>query len=542
MLITHALASALLLTSSAFSRASAATLDRRAPASNYPVSVSRGADSTGFGFTNVQDNLYSATITVNGVAFQVQLDTGSADTWIDPLSVGGAVPPNLIYTNYNATTTYLDGSSGAGPIVLADVTFGSYTIKNQAITLGYGNGESDTMNGLLGLGGSSRSQIYATLMNTSYADNAKAMLYNLFAHEPDRPDYVTWLMSRTELGDGSGGVLTVSEVLANMTDILDAPQLNSLMSGEWVYWLDGIYINGRFFGGHSNVTQQYKSAGISVPSENSTVAVFDSGTSLILAPEYYAHLIYQDVPGASAVYADGDLVYVVPCDTKLNISWSVEGNIYPMHPIDVVTINETPQGVICSGTIRGSDNSALLIDWILGDAFLRNVYHLYGYGNSSAIRADPYIKLLSVVDQAQAWAEADAMIQARVQAHEYNLTASHTSTPATVRPSYTGQVPSVSLTYVPESSTASAAGNTHLAAAGALAESDSNSGQGGKPVDLSGLERNSYIIMGLLSGVIVLLLAVVGMSVKAARANRRYEPLVPPVGVKGFEMDRPYDR
>ena len=126
----------------------------------------------------------------------------------------------------------------------------------------------------------------------------------MFAHEPDRPDYMTWLMSRTELGDSSGGVLTVctsplrtvssshmlteyhcvlcsspAEVLANMTDILDAPQLNSLRLGEWTYWLDGIYVNGRFVGGHSNVTDQYKNAGLTVPSANSTVATFDTGTS-----------------------------------------------------------------------------------------------------------------------------------------------------------------------------------------------------------------------------------------------------------------------
>ena len=48
--------------------------------------------------------------------------------------------------------------------------------------------------------------------------------------------------------------------------------------------------------------------------------------------------------------------------------------------------------------------------------------------------------------------------------------------------------------------------------------------------------------MGLLGGVIVLLLAVVGISFKAARANRRYQPLVPAIGgLKEFEMGRSYD-
>ncbi|RDX52206.1 acid protease [Lentinus brumalis] len=508
MLTARTLASILYLTSSAFLRSSAATLERRASVSSYPVSVSRGSEATGF--TDVQDALYSATIVVNGVSYQVQLDTGSADTWIDPLSVGGVVPPNLIYTGYNATTPYLDGSVGTGPIVLADVSFGPYTLKNQAITLGYGNGNSIQMNGLLGLGGSSQSMIYKTLMNTSYADNGRAMLYNMFAHEPDRPDYITWLMSRTDVGDADGGVFTVWEVLANMTDILDAPQLNSLHKGDWTYWIDGIYVNGRYVGGHSNVTHVYNEAGITVPSDNSTAATFDTGSSAILAPEYYVHQIYQDVPGASATYIDGPprmLVHNIPCDTKLNISWS-----FAYVPLAIIY-------------------------FLLGDAFLRNVYHLYGYGNSSDVDAKPYIQLLSVVDEATAWAEADTMIQARIQAYQQYATASLSSIPATVRPSYTGKLTPASFTYISQS-TSAAAGDVHLAAAAALAASGSE----GSVIDLASLERNSYIIMGLLGGVIVLLLEVVGVSLKAARANRRYEPLVPPVGSsKAFEAAMPYD-
>ena len=79
------------------------------------------------------------------------MDTGSADTWIDPDSIGGIVPPNVISTGMNSTTTYLcvisvhalwqllttycrDGTVSTGEIVLADVSFGPYTVKNQALS------------------------------------------------------------------------------------------------------------------------------------------------------------------------------------------------------------------------------------------------------------------------------------------------------------------------------------------------------------------------------------------------------------------------
>ena len=78
---------------------------RAAPSSPYPVAVSHSGDSGGFGFTNSRGTQYTATIHVNGVPFQVIVDTGSSDTWIDPLSVGASLPPNLIPTGYNSTTT-----------------------------------------------------------------------------------------------------------------------------------------------------------------------------------------------------------------------------------------------------------------------------------------------------------------------------------------------------------------------------------------------------------------------------------------------------
>lgn len=59
--------------------------------------------------------------------------------------------------------------------------------------------------------------------------------------------------------------------------------------------------------------------------------------------------------------------------------------------------------------------------------------------------------------------------------------------------------------------------------AGNLAANVENSGDG--TVDLSTLERNSYIIMGLLGGAIVLLIGVAVMLVQSRRATRGYAPI-----------------
>ncbi|KAI9056705.1 hypothetical protein FKP32DRAFT_1432266 [Trametes sanguinea] len=151
-------------------------------ASPYPVTVSRTNEDGGFNFTNGEGVLYSATIYVNGAPYQVQLDTGSSDTWIDPLSLGVTMPPDLIPTGLNSSTSYVDGSTSTGPVVLANITFGPYTVHNQAITIAYNGSQSVAMNGLIGLAGYSQSQsssVYDLLKNTSYAENAVPIIYNV---------------------------------------------------------------------------------------------------------------------------------------------------------------------------------------------------------------------------------------------------------------------------------------------------------------------------------------------------------------------------
>ncbi|KAI0329762.1 acid protease [Cubamyces sp. BRFM 1775] len=294
------------------------------PSSPYPVAVSHSGDSGGFGFTNSQGTQYTATIHVNGVPFQVIVDTGSSDTWVDPLSAGVSLPPNLIPTGYNSTTPYGDNTVSTGPIVLANVTFGPYTVCNQAITLSF-NSSADAgkpVNGLIGLGGylQDGSTIYTSLANTSYAENGVSIIFNIFEHLPDLPNYMTFLMSRSSGGFTDGGLLTVSEVLSNLTDILQAPLLNSLSDEFWETTLDGLYLMGKPVLGGS---QQENSGEASGPTWNRS-AILDTGTTRITAPLSDVHEFYKHIPGASPMkIGDTTVMYRVPCDTKLNVTLSL---------------------------------------------------------------------------------------------------------------------------------------------------------------------------------------------------------------------------
>ena len=129
-----------------------------------------------------------------------------------------------------------------------------------------------------------------------------------------------------------------------------------------------------------------------------TLVNLDTGTSLAQIPQSYAEVIYGAVPGAQFVRSSG--IYILPCDTRLNVSFVFGGIEYPVHPIDTVTATtDFNGGVVCfSGFTIGESNSE---DFLLGDSFLRNVYSLYDFGAFFNESSTPFVQLLSVRDELQ---------------------------------------------------------------------------------------------------------------------------------------------
>ncbi|KAJ8473121.1 hypothetical protein ONZ51_g8065 [Trametes cubensis] len=481
---------------------------RAAPSSPYPVAVSHSGDSGGFGFTNSR---------------------GHRRYWelrhVDRPAVCGCLPTPEPHTYW----LQLDHHH------TANVTFGPYTVHNQAITLSF-NSSVDAgkpVNGLIGLGGyiQDGSTIYTSLANTSFAENGVSIIFNIFEHLPELPNYMTFLMSRSSGGLTDGGLLTVSEVLSNLTDILKAPLLNSLSDELWETTLDGVYLNGKLVLGG---VQQGNLSEASGPAWNRS-AILDTGTTRITAPLSDVQEFYKNVPGASPItMGDSVIMYRVPCDTKLNVTFSLSGQQFPLHPIDMVQpgFNGLHDGFICVGNIYyGNDFPA----WILGDSFLHNVYTLYGYGvpGSGELKAQTlYMQLLSLTDPDQAWKEFESLLfdELLYSANSLVSLIAGNATSTTGLAVYTGTSPSLSLVEASVTATATSqptasefvdASDNSATIAGAIAEDGATPSTLGK-MDLSGLLRNSYIILGLLTVVLVLLLVSVALIVKASRANVGY--------------------
>ncbi|KAI0828865.1 aspartic peptidase domain-containing protein [Trametes gibbosa] len=519
----------------------------RAPrqASNYPLSVVNTGNAS-LGFAHAANQAYTATLWVNGVPFQCILDTGSSDTWVDT-SVANIVPPDMFYTGANSSTGYADGTVAPGQIMLANLTLGPYTVVNQAVqVVQHVSPDPNIVSGLIGLAMIAQSNIHDALVNTSYAENGRPLLVNVFAELSQEHNYFTFLMDRDELGVTDGGVLTISELVTEYAAVTTAPRLEVLNRYGWSTWLDGMSVNGQFVDGHSVQDPAY--FGGAIP-EGKTVAVIDSGSSFVTAPQAYVDAVYKDIPGAVPTNETSGAGpgYIIPCDTKFNISFHFGGQEYPIHPIDAVVVNQTANGILtCIGALTTNVNGqGLLTDWLIGDAFMRAVYSLYDYGNVTNPNAgSPYVQLLSIIDADTAWAETDELLLKRLVAYQSHFTSTYGSTPTTTQLAYTGPTSSVALTSADDKqtfaplSTASlsvvrtssaspvsgyaAATGTPNVLSGAVSEDAVVSDSGAGQIDLSGLTRNSFIIIGMLAASLVLLVVVAALAVRASRGNKGY--------------------
>ncbi|KAG1754035.1 aspartic peptidase domain-containing protein [Suillus paluster] len=378
------------------------TLQRRSGGTNVSVSrpqvlASNSSGSTALTLSDVHDLIYMANVTLGGVDYLVQLDTGSSDLWVKsstPIS-------NANITSLACNLTYGIGWA-YGSISYVEAEFAGISIPSQAF-LDVSSAQNPALSygaiGLLGLGFDSLSTIDA-LVNVTGASTGRSLLYNLFQDNPSEPNFIAFSLQSTSDDDQVMGSFAIGETelqYSNVTSTNKIPTWPVNSPTRWNVLLDSFIVG----------TETYSvSTGVQGAPSNKAVVLLDSGTSYTYAPTDVCQAIYGGVSGAQYNSALGQ--WVVPCDAEINMALQFDDQILPIHPLDV-----SPQSVGDSSTCVGSfvpqsvSVGAGQFDWLIGDNVLRSIYALYDFGDfvSSGNMGSPYVQMLALIDPNQASVE-----------------------------------------------------------------------------------------------------------------------------------------
>ncbi|KZO91508.1 acid protease [Calocera viscosa TUFC12733] len=365
---------------------------------------------------DASNSIYLGDVVIGGTSYNVQLDTGSSDLWVQ------GNPANSNGLGIDTSITYAIGTA-EGEISTAPVSFAGYNVTNQ-MYLRVGQNATFTgglfstgATGILGLGPSAGSILRAKIGNAT----ADAVVDRIFESDPTTPNFISFLLER--LGDGTPvqGQLTVGDILPGYEAITSQPQLpvlilKSILSKDqhWTTYVDNII-------GPDNNTISYTSSVPNTPN-GKLVTIIDSGFTLPQIPRDMSDDIYGRVQGAS--FDSQNQWWTVPCGQYLNISVVLGGVTFPVHPLDTVSsdfgLKDVNGNTVCLGSFQPITTAYSInneFDMILGDSFLRNSYTLLDYGDfisngTTSDTAAPYMQLLPTTNPDTALNE---FIAARLQ-------------------------------------------------------------------------------------------------------------------------------
>jgi hypothetical protein len=346
--------------------------------------------------------IYLTNITVGNVTYLVQLDTGSSDLWIK----GSSSPlPNSNQTSTTCNLTYGIGWA-YGHISHSTVQFAGITVPNQAfldVSSAQGPAIDYSTNGIVGLGFTSLSTIDA-LVNKTGSSSGRSLLYNLFSDSPQEPNFIAVSLQRsTDPTDEVEGTFLIGELdpdYAAVNRTSPIPTFPTTDPSHWTVLMEAILIGNSVIPMNTTVPN--------APS-NRAVALLDSGTSYSYASSEVSNAIYGNIPGAQLNSQTG--LWNVPCNVEIDAALQINGQVFPMHPLDLVPKSTTDPGT-CVGSFVSEDISTTALaagnfDMILGDNVLRSMYSVYNFGDfdASGNMGAPHVQLLSIVDPNQASTE-----------------------------------------------------------------------------------------------------------------------------------------
>jgi hypothetical protein len=334
-------------------------------ASGQNLIINQNADSSFFG---------SVAVGTPPVAYEVILDTGSADLWLAGSTCGDqacsgiatfAPSSSSSFQNLSEPFSITYGSGEAAGTLGQDVVqMAGFSVTNQVfavcdqVSSGLLN---EPVSGLIGLAFQTIASSKATpLWETLASSNAW--------DQPLMAFQLTRFNNATNPQDlEPGGTFTMGAVNTSLyTGDID---YNDIPANGETYWLQTV----------SAVTSQ--GSAITVASGDSALAAIDTGTTLVGGPADAIAEIYANIPGAEAGTGNLEGYYTYPCSTSVSVTMAFGGNSWPISNADFQA--EQLSSSTCMGAFFSLETGDGAPAWIVGDTFLKNVYSVFRYNPAS---------------------------------------------------------------------------------------------------------------------------------------------------------------
>ncbi|KAJ7127027.1 aspartic peptidase domain-containing protein [Mycena epipterygia] len=334
---------------------------------------------------------YFAVIQTGAVYFRVALDTASSDLWIIgstcSTSACTVVPryplayqsPTFEVVNNNETVfkaSYADGTVASGFVARESVRLANVTLPDQVFAVVTESNVTmlDDVSGIMGLGFPRLSTISGSVTNSTPFFPSLAQQGIL--------DYPLFGLSLTNNASGSLSLGAIdTTIVTNVSKIgwnkvvEFSPIGSESNASSYLHWatpLSAFAVNGTRVSPiptYANVTA------------NSSLALFDIGTSGIYGPYQDVERLFDQIDGSRLVDEAGQ--WAIPCDTVVPLSFTLGQHTYTLEPTDYLIGPASGNPEICLAWPRALSPSADGIDWQFGGPFLRTVYSIFSYGINS---------------------------------------------------------------------------------------------------------------------------------------------------------------
>ncbi|KAI4519806.1 acid protease [Schizophyllum commune Tattone D] len=314
-----------------------------------------------------QDTEWAGDITIGSddQKFLIDFDTGSSDLWVPSKDCSSSVCSQK--SSYDASSSdsskkasgkfqiqYGDGSTVSGPVYQDTVTVAGVTAKNQyfsPVTTLSDSFSNDPIDGILGLAYPAISNLKQDPWFTN-ANSQGAVDKNSFGF------YLAKTGSELYLG-GANDKLYSGDVEYHDVDKSE---------GFWLITGASISVDG-------------KSAA------DNFDTIIDSGTTLAYGPPDTIDDIFSKIDGAKA-YDQQQGLYSFPCDSAPDVSFSWGGKDWKISA-DNFNAGQAEEGSSdCIASLAGQDLGLGDNTWLLGDAFMKNVYTVFDFDQDAVGFAD----------------------------------------------------------------------------------------------------------------------------------------------------------